>query len=427
MFDVKFILVLIPLVVLLFLAYNEISDIKKNVKLLTTELKSQTTNITQNVSQCVERIEKISQSHISELQTINKMNLQQINRVNCIRIDGEDESEGLSSNYMSPNEKDIPEVAVQGHHLTQEFAHKQTLPVTRDADLHMLESEKLNVTHSRITRDGTTTKDGNAREDVLPTTQTSKKQDDLYLSDDEHKKITQKSDEQVSQIPVYIPQGIPEMSEQDDSESIESSQDTSEFIDDQLKQSKDDAYITPEDFAYNQTITAVPEKTEHIISLNNIEHFAGLVGMSEIFGGSTILSQNTLHGTGPIIEALTDEEIVKNQSANIEITNPNTEVSSHIDEISEKISHVSNKKSEHDSSSVLSQKSQLSKKSTSSQSSHSNHSEEEKSTLLDITEYTLKELQELAKQKGIVTSTKVDGKLKQYRKQELYNVLLSKK
>lgn len=391
MFDVKFILVLIPLVVLLFLAYNEISDIKKNVKLLTTELKSQTTNISQNVSQCVERIEKISQSHISELQTINKMNLQQINRVNCIRMEGEDESEGLSSNYMSPNEKDIP------------------------------------VTHSRITREGTTTRDeGIHTKNDLPLK--SKQLDDLYLSDDENKKTLPKNDEQVSEIPVYIPQGIPEPvdhnntnEEDNDSEStgsVESAQDTSEFIDDILHPT-DNIHITP----------------EHIISLNNIEQIAGLVGMSEIFGGSQtnvsggILHQNKLRGSGPIIEAISDEE--SNKQSNVENIDQNSEVSSHIDEIAESIKVPTPDK---DVESIRSHTSKVSKKTEShdesqdeEKSSHSKSTAEEKSVLLSIDEYKLKDLQELAKKKGIATFTKVDGKIKQYRKQELYNVLLSKK
>lgn len=106
--DAKIIILLIPIMVLLYIAYmeysdsKEISDIKKSVQTLSEGVKAQNNAFSHNVNACIERIEKISKSHISELQTINKLNLQQINHMSTIKVDGDDVSEGLSNNYMSP-------------------------------------------------------------------------------------------------------------------------------------------------------------------------------------------------------------------------------------------------------------------------------------------------------------------------------------
>lgn len=396
MFDVKFILVLIPLVVLLFLAYNEISDVKKNVKQLTLELKNQTSSITQNVSQCVERIEKISQSHISELQTINKMNLQQINRVNCIRVDGEDESEGLSSNYMSPNEKDnkeIPNNCIPDQLGSDPIEHTN---VACSGDIPE-KSKSFGgateiVTHSKITKDGTTT--------------CVKQQD---TSDQKIRLLCQAQSTEDPEIPIYVPHEIQDV--QEDSEESESDNDTSEFVEEPLNK---------------------PDNTpEHIISINDIEHFAGLVGMGEIFGDS----KNKLHNSGPVIESIHSEEDEHTQSieqiSNNDTCSQNIDVSAHIDEVSNKISQHSSHDSENNHELAHSHEEYPENPTvahqTESESQPSNHSEEPVNKIVpklnSIDKYTLKELQEIAKQKNIAISAKVDGKMRQYRKQELYDVL----
>jgi hypothetical protein len=103
MFDYKILLFLIPLVIILFFAYKEINTLKQNLEEINSRLRNHTTDISDNVNQCVDRIEKISKLHISELQNINKIQNQRINRISHVANDSDNETEGLSRPYISPN------------------------------------------------------------------------------------------------------------------------------------------------------------------------------------------------------------------------------------------------------------------------------------------------------------------------------------
>lgn len=106
MFEInyKIILIIVAIVIIIVLAYIEISSVKESLTVIDNKLKSQTSTITTDVSQCVDRIEKISKAHILELQNINKINSQQINKISSIYRETDNETEGLSRNYISPRE-----------------------------------------------------------------------------------------------------------------------------------------------------------------------------------------------------------------------------------------------------------------------------------------------------------------------------------
>lgn len=140
MFDYKIFLFIIPLVIILFFAYREISNLKQNIADINTELKQQSTTIASNVNQCVDRIEKISKIHITELQNINKINSQRINKISCICPESDNETEGLSRNYISPVDDASPEKEQSNAHI----GGVADVPPENN-ELYMSESIKLPV------------------------------------------------------------------------------------------------------------------------------------------------------------------------------------------------------------------------------------------------------------------------------------------
>ena len=457
MFDVKIIIVMVPLIILLLLAYVEISDIKKNIKQLTSDVNNQTTNITQNVSRCVDRIEKISQSHISELQTIGKINLQQINRMSCIRVDDENNSEEMS-NYLSPVEKESqlkPDNAPNGNMLPiseqrntgvqksifLSDASSPKVPGAKDspndyqqasntsgaADVFMKSTLRGKSEISQVVSPEAISFKGDiaSRGTIVPPEANSAKAEfashflkDSVLSEslmvssapDAHPKPSHGTivppegnhDIQIyassCEIPVYtdptnLIDKIDKAAYNDESDSDVEDESDSEDEDEITKEENSDSDTS-------EFITAFQSNQQNIE--NDIKRFAQLVGIKNILdiplNGK--LSQND--ATGPLIESVHSDE--------------SDIISKHIDEVSHDICDT------HD---IATRETIVSPEAISHDTSTA---DAPKSTeLRPINDYTLKELQEIAKQHGIATTTKVDGKIKQYRKQELYEVLNSTK
>lgn len=380
MFDYKIIFFIVPLIIVLILAYREINNLKQNIAEINAELKQQTTNISSNVNQCVDRIEKISKIHITELQNINKINTQRINKVNTVCIDSENETEGLSRNYISP----------EGEH-----------------EDNQCETSK--------------------KEQPKPIEKNNK--NDLYMSSESIK------------LPIYEPEGI---------------------LYDDLDDESDDEQSTNVNHQQTQasnsfTVSNFEHCQENPVNLFNT--VLGIISMND-------MAQNNVDNVKehPIIEPVSEHSSKHTQNDSIASTNDNksdiSEFNISDNEMGRAIMvDISDEKS---STSSLSRKSTSSKKSTTSTKSiksmksvtplkvkqnetqdilnnekpiltkpvkkitggkKSQRKEQTSIVKKTVDEYTLQELKSIAKENGIAITTKVDGKLKQYKKSELYDVL----
>lgn len=375
MFDYKIIFFIVPLIIVLILAYREINNLKQNIADINNELRQQTTNISTNVNQCVDRIEKISKIHITELQNINKINAQRINKVNTVCVDSDNETEGLSRNYISP----------EGECEDKKKTHKT--------------NEKNN-------------------------------KDDLYMSSESIK------------LPIYEPEGklYDDLEdEEDDDENDDGNDEQSSNINKQQTQASNG--FTVSNFEHSQ------ENSNNLFST-----VLGIISMND-------MAQNNMDHVKehPIIEPVSEHSSKHTHEISNEHINDNksdiSEFNISDNEMGRAIMvDISDEKS---STTISSHKTTTSKKSSSRSSESTTHTKPNKtgetelvtkSTLTDsskktsggkksqrkaqksivektVDEYTLQELKSIAKENGITITTKVDGKLKQYKKSELYDIL----
>jgi len=406
MFDAKIILFLVPLAVLLYFAYTEISGIKENMKSIAADVKNQTDSITQNVNQCVERIEKISQTHINEIQTINKINLQQINRMHSIRGDEDVETEGLSNNYLSPTMKEqIVKTKPKINIIPKKVASPKRLD---DLYLSDIEDGKKSIPLEQI-----------VISDVVEKQPINVKPFELSRNDINTSQLLQN-------IPIYTPQEI----QNDDSED-----DESEECDDENEEEYDDS----EDIDYQPNMN---------INMNELPEIQKIF---EIFNNAPI-QLSKLRNSGPLIESIHSDIISEVQIKDQNISNHQDTQSSISSKVSEHLDILSNQLSQSekipDTVSVKSVSSHKSMQSIKSNTSVKSNKSSKLSIPLDIVEqdvrssksntqpiteiqpilkefdaYNFKELQNIAKQHNIPLSDKIDGKTRLYKKQELYNIL----
>ena len=357
MFDYKIIFFIIPLVIIVLLAYREINNLKQNISEINTEIKQQSVSISSNVNQCVDRIEKISKLHISELQNINKINSQRVNKVNNMCIESDNETEGLSRNYISP------ECENQNHCIT-----------TDNKDIAVQNK-------------------------------------DLYLSES-------------LKIPIYVPDDVL----YDDLDDDNSNDDNNSSEDNKNDDCDDDENTNSVD-VHAPTVENIMKPTQD--GGNLLRSVLGLISMNDI----TNSFANT--NTRPIIEPVSENTNDSQQkSSEVNEQNDITEI-----EDSNESQHSSGSiKSEHSNASTTTSKSERSNTSSSSKKSiksiRSEKSERSNVSIQSqkdmkcnniiqkpVDDYTLQELKLIAKENGINITVKTDGKMRQYKKAELYDVL----
>ncbi len=322
MFDYKILFFTIPLIIILVLAYREIYTLKQSISEIDTELKHQTTCIASNVNQCVERIEKISKIHINELQNINKLNNQKINKTKMIITEEMCETDGLSKNYMSP--------------------------------------------------------ENNIRERV-------------HGTDDEQEKNLYDSEESI-QFPLYEPTNT--------------------------------SHVTEE----NSDADDMDVDTPIIGGTNIIGTLMKFVSANDIQVTPNNINATKTH---PIIEPVSDTISKVSTKSNTDNISSQTEQSKK--SMTSRISRKSKSDTVNDTEQCVSERSSSSKKTQSSRKSNVSRKKSESverhvqhDGMKPITEYTLQELKEIAKTNGIPTTTKTDGKVRQYKKSEIYELLNKK-
>ena len=136
--DYKIFFIIIALIIILVLAYREINYLKQNITEINDTLKNQSDGVRSDVSNCVDRIEKISEKHITELQHLHQINNQQINKVHKLCHESESASEGLSAKIP---EKGLQNEIMKMYH--DKFAHTETSqipiyqpPKTQEQETH---------------------------------------------------------------------------------------------------------------------------------------------------------------------------------------------------------------------------------------------------------------------------------------------------
>jgi hypothetical protein len=414
MFDSKIIFFIIPLVIILVFAYREIGTLKQHISEITAELKQQTTDISSNVNQCVERIEKISKIHITELQNINKINTQRINQINSVCAESDNETEGLSRNYLSP---------------TGEEEHKVE---TKNQTVKKPENTgQNNVLEKKIQRGG-----------------------EPFMSS-----------ESVN-LPIYEPEGVlyDDVDEKDDDDSETSScSDDDEYDGSEISSSCDNENILNN--LQGDNIQIFGQYT------NPINLFESVMGI-KLVSMNDVVRTKMQQKNRPVIEPVSEHSVEEVNCHMSELDTPDDELGKiiksstcctddfnsltqkdiifplttaisekEITEVEECVSHRSSTSTKSKKSISSSPKKTMSpivetvdvvetversekptkaptpiKKQISSK--RKSHNE-----LKSIDEYTLQELKTLAKNNDIPLATKVDGKPKQYKKLELYNML----
>lgn len=109
MFNYKIIIIVVLLIILIYFAYTEYSYIHTSLNDIHLLLSKQNSDTCSHVEKCVNKIEQISKNHILELQNINKMNSQCINKMNKIELDVENDSEGLSPKVQPDTKEETNE------------------------------------------------------------------------------------------------------------------------------------------------------------------------------------------------------------------------------------------------------------------------------------------------------------------------------
>lgn len=429
MIDYKILLpiVIIILIVvgIIFFAYKEISTLKKHIKQINDNIQNNNSQIYTSVNECVNKIERISKTHISELQNINKLNAQYINTVNTVFHDSE-ESEGLSKNYVSPNNQD------------EHIATYHNEPNKNVCNDNVCENHNM-IQNNKQTNDDK----------------------ELYMSNDDSVKIPTYNPQQhgnIKTLPNYLNENY---NKDDENEFNENEFDENEFDEnDDVIEYDSEIKNTVENNDDNKNNKCNNEQIEHPIPiipmygkniLNNVLSSICEKNIDLMFDLYNV--NNTKNNSQPIIERLetpTHCDNLSNQQTKTQlckITPQNDIINDIINDTKDVInsnkdnisncslkSFKSNKSCKSSCSSksepILSKKISPNEDILSNNSNHSNNSNNSnqsnnsnKIILKSIDEYTYSELKQLAKKNNIPTSIKNEGKMRQYKKAELFEIL----